>query len=68
LRSLERERMKKQGKNLKNNVGSNSENKAVFLDQLEQQNVQQRYHSELEKYQEQIIRREELDSQDGQAA
>ncbi len=58
--------MKKGNKNLTNTGCTNKEN--LCADQIEQQKVQQRYHSELEKYQEQINRIEKLGSQDGQAA
>ena len=58
--------MKKRNKDLTNTGCDNKEN--PFTDQIEQQKVQQRYHSELEKYQEQISRTGQLESSDGQAA
>ncbi len=61
-------RMKKRNKHLTNTGCTNKENKNPNSDQIEQQMVQQRYHSELEKYQEQINRTKEIGSEDGQAA
>ncbi len=58
--------MKKRNKDLISPGCTNKEN--LYADQIEQQTVQQRYHSELEKYQEQINRTEKFGPDSGQAA
>jgi hypothetical protein len=59
--------MKKRNKELSNTACSIKDDRHLDFDQLEQQKVQQRYHIEFEKYQEQINKTKQA-KQDGQAA
>ena len=60
--------MKKRDKKFNSNGFASDEEANYCLEQINQQIIQQRYRSELQKYQEQLDRREKLGTKNGHAA